>query len=95
MPDIGVVYQPEGVLHQGYGGYTDSFQLLTNIRKDKGRGMDRIVRLLWIIVILLIVLIVKDSLPGKATASAPMQVELVKIGGSSLIGQTLKVKVVD
>ena len=51
--------------------------------------------MIWIVILLLTLIVVKDLIPNKAIADAPLQVELVKIGGSSLVGQTLRVKVVE
>ena len=57
--------------------------------------MGMIVRLMWVIVILLVVLIVKDSIPVRVQADAPLSVNIERIGGSSLIGKTLDVRLVD
>ena len=39
----------------------DSKARLINIKSNRERGMDRIVRLLWVIVVLLVILIAKES----------------------------------
>ena len=55
--------------------------------------MERIVRLLWVIVVLLVILIAKDSIPRKAAATAPMDVNISRIGGSSQIGRVITVEI--
>ena len=61
----------------------------------QGVGMDRIVRLLWVIVVLLVILIAKDSIPRRVDAMSPNNVNIQSIGGSTVIGKTLDVRLVD
>ena len=57
--------------------------------------MERIIRLLWVIVVLLVILIAKDSIPKRVQATGAMDVNISNIGGSSVIGRVLDVRLVD
>ena len=46
-------------------------------------------------ILLLTLILLRDVLPGRAQATGVQQVELVRIGGSTLIGKTLDVRLVD
>ena len=61
----------------------------------QGVGMERIIRLLWVIVVLLVILIAKDSIPHRVDAFGITNVNIQSIGGSSVIGKTLDVRLVD
>ena len=57
--------------------------------------MERITRLLWVIVILLLVLIVKDVIPRKAIATAPLDVNIQRIGNAAQQGNIIRVEIID
>ena len=62
----------------------DSKTRLINIKSNRERGMDRIVRLLWVIVVLLVILIAKDSIPRRIQATAPIDVNIVEVGDTKI-----------
>ena len=66
-----------------------------NHKNGRGEAMRGLKIMLGIVILLLTLLLIKDVLPSRATASAPMQVELVKIGGSNLFGKVLDVRIVE
>ena len=85
-----------GVLSKDRGGvYMDSEVRLINIKSNRERGMERIIRLLWVIVVLLIILIAKDSIPTRVRANAPMAVDIQRIGGSTIVGKVIDVRIHD
>ena len=68
---------------------------LENVKNKQGEGMERIIRLLWVIVVLLVILIAKDSIPRRVDADYRQSVNISAIGGSSIIGKVLNVRLVD
>ena len=66
-----------------------------NIKNKQGVGMEKIIRLLWVIIVLLVVLIAKDSIPRRVQATGAMDVNIQSIGGSTIWGKTLDVRLVD
>ena len=73
----------------------DSMTRYHNSKKKQGEGMERIIRLLWVIVILLVVLIAKDSIPKRVNADYRQSINISAIGGSSIIGKVLDVRIVE